>query len=152
MIRIWQLLQFNVDYILFGIILIVVIILFIQEFELMNPRSWLILLGLSTLGVVMIVRAYKKNRLLAELEERENELEVLKKKYRDLLEKHKISKEHYEKAKEELDEAKKKAARDILEAEGSFQEELKKIDEEYQNITPFEMIKRSKELLKSKSP
>jgi len=145
----WRFVQNSGDYILFGVILAVVIILFVKEFELKSPRSWMILFGLSTLGIVMIVRAYKKHKLLSELEEREKALEELEEQYRRLKEEHKISEERYEKAKKELDAAKKKTARDILEADETFREELKKIDEEYQSISPEDMIKRSRQLLNS---
>lgn len=149
MLKLWRFVQNSGDYILFAVVLIVVIILFIREFGLTSPRSWLILVGLSSLGIVMIVRAYKKSKLLGELREREKKLEEMEDRYRKLKEEHKISEERYRAAKEELDAAKKKAARDILEANETFKVELEKIDKEYQSITPSEMIKRSRNLLNS---
>ncbi|MDX1619008.1 MAG: hypothetical protein R3224_09500 [Balneolaceae bacterium] len=149
MIKLWQLLQNSGDYILFGVILIVVIILFIREFELTSPRAWMILIGLSTLGIVMIVRAYKKNKLLAELREREKALEEMEDRYRELKEERKISEERYQKAKEELDAAKKKAARDILEADETYKEELEEIDKRYNEMTTDELINESIRLLES---
>lgn len=149
MIGLWRFLQNSGDYILFGVILIAVIILFVKEFELKSPRSWMILFGLSGLGIVMIVRAYKKNKLLAELEEREKALKEIEQRYQQLKDEHKISEERYLKAKDELDAARKKAARDILEADDTFQEELEKIDKQYNEMTTDELIDESLRLLES---
>lgn len=149
MIKLWQLLQNSGDYILFGVILVVVVILFVQEFELKSPRSWMILVGLSTLGIVMIVRAYKKNKLLKELREREKALEEIEERYRKLKDEHTISEERYLKAKQELDAARKKAARDILEADETFKEELENIDKQYNEMSTDELIDESLRLLES---
>ncbi len=147
MIKYWQFIQNSGDFIFFGIILLVVLVLFIKDFQLTSVRSWLILAGITAMGAVMAIRAFKKNKLLSALAEREEALKKLEEEYEKLKDEHKISKENYENTKKELDEAKKKTARDILKADEKYNDELKKIDEEYKDINPSDLITRSRTIL-----
>jgi len=148
--ELWKLVSNSGDYLLFAAALVVVLVLFLRDFGLKSPRSWLILIGLSGIGVAMVMRAIRQNNLLKELEERERALKEVEERYAALKAEGKITEENYKKAKAELEVAKKKAARDILTADEEYREGLEAIDREYAGMTPDETIERSRQLLQGR--
>ncbi len=149
MIQVWQFIRNNGDLMIIGGILIIVFILFIRDFDLKSKRAWMILLGLSALGAFIFYKAYRKNRLLKELQQREKKLQELEKEYKKLKERHEISEENYRLAKEELADAKKKTAMDILLADDKYREEVEKINKDFESITSDDLLEMTKEILKS---
>jgi F0F1-type ATP synthase membrane subunit b/b' len=147
MIDILQFINRNGDYVLIGAIFVVVLILFIREFDLTSRRSWAMLLGLSALGGVMLYKMIKRNRLLEDMKKREEALKDLEKEYEKLKEQHEITQENYEKARERLEEAKKQMVKDIIEADKAHQERLKEIEKEFENKSADDLMRMTEELL-----
>ncbi|MDZ7740372.1 MAG: hypothetical protein U5Q03_01070 [Bacteroidota bacterium] len=149
MMQFWQIIKNNGDLLIIGIILLIVFILFIRDFDLKSKRAWMILLGLSSLGAFIFYKAINKNRLLKELQQREKKLQELEKEYESLKKRHEISEENYRLAKKELEDAKKKTAMDMLLADEKYREEVEKINEDFENITSDELLEMTAEILKS---
>lgn len=147
MIKIWQFINTNGDYLLIGAIFLVVLIFFFRDFDLTSKRAWAMLLSLSALGAVMLYKAIRKNRLLEELRKRRKELENLEEEYRQLKKQHEISEENYEKARDELETAKKKMLKDLIKAEEEHEERLKEIEKDFENKSADELMNMTEELL-----
>ncbi|MCK4662355.1 MAG: hypothetical protein KAT68_05790 [Bacteroidales bacterium] len=147
MIQIWQYIKNNGDLLILAVILIVVFILFVRDFDLKSKRSWMILFGLSALGAVIFYKAVKKNRLLKELERREKRLKELENEYEELKINGEITKENFRVAKEKLDEAKKKTALDILRADEKYEEELKELERKIHETAPEDMVLRARRII-----
>lgn len=147
MIDILQFINRNGDYVLIGAIFVVVLILFIREFDLISKRSWAMLMSLSALGGIMLYKMIKRNRLLEDMKKREKDLEDLEGEYDKLKEQHEITEENYEKAKERLENAKKEMLKDIIDADKEHRERLKEIEKDFENKSADELMRMTEEML-----
>lgn len=137
----------SADHIIIIAIVVVLIILFVKDFDLSSRRSWGILLGLTALGGIFAIRAIRKHNLLKELARRERALKALEKEYHALKAQGKITEKKYNKAKEALERARVDAAKSVLSAEKTYKEELEKIEKEHEDISPEELIRQSFEII-----
>jgi hypothetical protein len=149
MVEIFKFLKNSGGDIAFFAIIVVVVILFLKDFELSSKRSWAILLGLVALGGFFTIRSVKKNKLLKELAEREARLKQIEERYETLKNEKKISQVKYEKARNELEQAKADAAKAVLSADEDYNREIERIQQEQTNITPAELILQAKEIIKN---
>jgi chromosome segregation ATPase len=148
MINFWEFINAHIDWIGIAILFLIVLILFIRDFDLTSRRAWGMLLSLSALGGVMLFKALRENRLLEELKKRKRELEVLEQEYRELKEQHKISEKQYQEASRKLEEAKKKMIRDLIRAEKEHENRLKQIEENFENLSADELMDMTENLIK----
>lgn len=143
----FKFLTLNLTDLLFVGIAIFLFILFIADFKLTNKRSWLILLSVTALGGLTFWQIWRRKRLLKELEAREAQLDELKNKLDELKKEHKMSREAYQKALQDLEAARVEAGLAVMAADAELQEEMKKIELEYQNMTVEESLQRIKKAL-----
>lgn len=147
MIKIWNFISGHSDGVLFVIILIVLVILFAKEFDLTNRRSLAILFGLMAIGGIMFIKGKRNKRLLAELKEREEALKQVEKEYEELRKKYKVDHQNYIDAKIKLENTKRRSAIDILRADETYKEEVKKLEEQKVIMTAEEMIENVSRIL-----
>ncbi len=139
----------NGDYIAFTAIFLVVLFFFLKEFKITSKNSWAVLLGLTALGGFFVFKAYQRKRLLAELEAREREMEKIEQRYNDLKNKQQLTEAAYKKAKEDLERAKVDAALAILKADQEHAARVVEIENEYQNISAEDLIKKVKNIIQN---
>jgi biopolymer transport protein ExbB/TolQ len=137
----------NGDYIAFSVIFLVVLFFFFKEFKITSKNSWGVLLGLTALGGFFAFKAYQRKKLLEQLEARERELEKIEQRYNDLKNKQQLSEAAYQKAKEDLERAKVDAALAILKADQEHAQRAVEIENEYQNISADDLIKKIKTII-----
>ncbi len=142
---------FTITDIIFIALFGVVFIFFLLDFRLTSKRSWLVLLGLTALGGVIISQAWRRKRLLEQLAEREEALEKLEGQYDELKKKAQISEAAYQQAKEELDRAKVQAGLAALRADEELAAAAAEIERDYQNMSVEESLRRIREALQSQS-
>jgi len=140
----------NLSDAIFFAIFILVFIFFLRDFNITSKRSWVVLLGLTALGGAFLWQAWRRNKLLEQLEEREKALDELAKVYEQLKKQAKITEEAYQKAMEDLGRAKVEAGLAIMRADATLAEEAAQIEREYQNLTMEQSLARIKAALKSK--
>ncbi len=138
-----------IDFAFIGLF-IILIIAFLREFKITSKQSWIVLIGLTSLGALFTFQSWRKRKLLQEFEAREKALNNLEKEYEQLKNRAKISEEAYLKAKEELARARYEAGIAIMRANEKLAKDLQKIESEYQNIPIEESIQKIKEALGSK--
>ncbi len=137
---IWKEIGRNIDLIIMGVVLVVVLILFLRDFDIKNKRSWFILLGLSALGAAIYYRFNKKSGIPEVFKKREEKLKEMEKNLEDLKNEGKISEESYQKAKEKLNESLKQDVQDSISNLNKYQENLKKWEEESKKTSPENLI------------
>ncbi len=142
----------NPEVILFGVILLVLFVLMISEFKLTSPRAWIILLGFTALGGLSLWQNWRRKLLLKELERREKALKDLEGRYQKLKEEARISQAAYEKAVAELEQVRKNAMLEILNADAEYRKQLREIRETYRDLSAEETSKKIQEILQGGQP
>lgn len=128
----------NIEITVIAVVFIVLIFLVLKDFKLTSKKSWGLLLGLTALGGVIAIRAIAKRRLLQELEERENQLEEIEKRYSNMKDNNQILEDDYNKLKAELERVKQESRKAIMEADARI-EAARKERENPENITKEEV-------------
>lgn len=128
----------NIEIAVIAVVFIVLILLVLKDFKLTSKKSWGLLLGLTALGGIIAIKAIAKRRLLQELEERENHLEEIEKRYSDMKDNNQILEDDYNKLKAELERVKQESRKAIMEADARI-EAARKERENPENITKEEV-------------
>ncbi len=137
------------EHLIFIALFAIVLFFFLREFKLGSKNSWAVLLGLSALGGLFIFKAYRRKKLLEELQRREDELKKIESRYEELKNQQQLSQAAYEKAKSELDRAKVDAALAILRAQEEHAARAVEIENEYQNISSDELVAKVRGILQN---
>ncbi|MFQ5753714.1 MAG: hypothetical protein ACE5HI_17125 [bacterium] len=135
------------EFIIFGVIFVVVLFFFLREFKLTSKNSWGVLLGLTALGGFLALQAWKRKKLLQELEARERALEKLEESYKDLKDKQKLTEEAFNHAKNDLERAKVDAGLAILKADEEHAQKAAEIEREFENKSADDLIKDIRDIL-----
>jgi len=128
----------NIEITVIVVVFIVLIFLVLKDFKLTSKKSWGLLLGLTALGGIIAIRAIAKKRLLQELEDRENQLKEIEKRYGDMKDNNQILEEDYNKLKAELEKVKQDSYKAIMEADARIEAARRERDN-YKDITKEEV-------------
>ena len=144
---VFKLFSLNITDIIFVVLFLVLLFTFLKDFKMTSKRSWIILLSLTTLGVLAIFQTWRRKKFLEQFREREKALEDLEKEYDKLKDQAKISEEAYLQAKADLERAKVEAGIAIMKANEELAEKIRQIESDYHNMTVEESIAKIKEAL-----
>ncbi|MFQ5602815.1 MAG: hypothetical protein ACE5HS_06060 [bacterium] len=136
------------DFIIFGVIFVVILFLFLKEFKPTSKNSWAILLALIGMGGFFFFKAWQRKKLLEKFKEREEELKKLEAEYDELKEKAQITDEAYQKAKTALDQAKVQAGLGIMRADNELAERMDAIEKEFENMSVDDSLAKIEASLK----
>jgi len=128
---------------------VVLLIVFLKDFDMAKKETWVVLLGLTVIGGLTIFQAWRKKKILDGLRAREDDLKRIEKEYADLKDKSKVSGAAYEKASNDLEQAKKDLVVMRAQADKDLAEKLKKIHEEFSNMSADDVIRRAEQLIGS---
>ncbi|RMF56657.1 MAG: hypothetical protein D6743_19920 [Calditrichaeota bacterium] len=128
------------EYATFFVLFAVVIFFFLKEFKLTSKNSWAVLLSLTGLGALVAFQAWRRKRLLQELQRRENALKKIEKRYQELKDQHKLTEEAYHRSKAELERAKVDAGLAILKADEEHARKAEEIEREFENKSAEELL------------
>lgn len=142
-----QLGSFNWFDIFLIIIFILLFIAFLRDFKLTRTRSWVVLLGLTSLGGLFLFQRWRRRQLLKQFEEREKMLKELEREYDNLRKKGEITEEAYKDAKEKLEHAKVNEGMAIMKADQRLEEQLEEIERDYSNMTIEKSVAKIKKAL-----
>ncbi len=130
--------QENIEIAVIAVVFIVLILLVLKDFKMTSKRSWGLLLGLTALGGIIAIRAIAKRRLMLELEDRENKLDEIEKRYKAMKDNNSILEDDYNRLKNELNQVKQDSYKAIMESDARI-EEARKEKDNYKSITKDEV-------------
>lgn len=130
------------------VVFLILLVAFLKEFKLTSSRSWIILLGFTSLGGLFAFQRWRRMKLLKQFEEREKVLKELEREYDEYREKGKITREAYEQAKDELEKAKINEALAVMQADEHLAQKREEIERDFNTMTTEELLARFREALK----
>ena len=127
-------------------IIVVVLIVFLKDFNMTSKRSWVVLLGLTVIGGLTVFQSWRRKQLLRELEQREKAVKDLKDAYEKAKSEGRISAEALTNSRSELEEMKRKYEEAVREATAHRAADRDRINATYRNMGPDDAIRRGMEL------
>ncbi len=131
----------------FMAVFVLVFLLFVLDFRLVSRRSWMILLGMTGLGGLLLFKRWLRRQILRDLETKEKLLRQKEEALVALRQQAKITEAAYEAARLELEQAQKEHALLLARLDRELQQRLQDIEREYQHLTPEQTLQKLKSIL-----
>ncbi|GEM_PF-2165325 len=138
--------DFTWQFCILVLFLIGLLALFLRDFKLHQPRSWLMLFTILGLGGFVLFEKWRRDQLMKEFQERESILKSQEDELLKLKEASKITELAYQAALDSLAKEKLEAQRAVLALEAQLSKKVEERSMEYHNMSDEDVMSKFERL------